>query len=75
MPSWRQRKILSGDAALSWQIPMVIESSFYSHETIAEPDAGPNDEERGHVLLPIGAFSARSSSSVSFPFGDNIIPS
>ena len=31
-----------------------------------EQDAGPNDEERGQPHVPIGASSARSSSSVSF---------
>ncbi len=40
------------------------------HGCTAEPGARPNDEERGHGLLSIGASVARSSSSVSFTFGD-----
>jgi hypothetical protein len=35
----------------------------------AEQDAGPNDEERGHVPVPIWSPLARSSSPVSSPFG------
>jgi len=30
-----------------------------------QQDAGPNDEERGHALVPMRASLARSSSSVS----------
>src|SRR6266511_833533 len=39
------------------------------HEHNAEPDAGPNDEERGQPSVPMRASLARSSSSVSFAFG------
>src|SRR6266446_4028882 len=35
----------------------------------AEPYAGPNDEERGHIQVSNRASIARSSSSVSFAFG------
>src|SRR5215216_1878299 len=37
--------------------------------TRTQPLAGPNDEERGHALLAIDAFLARSSSSVSCTLG------
>jgi hypothetical protein len=33
-------------------------------------DAGPNDEERGQPPVPMLGALARSSSSVSLPFGD-----
>ena len=36
---------------------------------IAEPSAGPNDEERGRILIPTHIFLARSSSSVSLALG------
>ena len=35
----------------------------------AEPDAGPNDEERGQPHVPNRTAPARTSSSVSFAFG------
>lgn len=35
----------------------------------SEQDAGPNDQERSQPHVPSRASSARSSSSVSFPFG------
>jgi hypothetical protein len=37
---------------------------------IAEPDAGPNDEERDQPRVPCWTPLARSTSSVSFLFGD-----
>jgi hypothetical protein len=38
-------------------------------QSIAQPDARPNDEERDHVPVPRWTSSARCSSSVSFVLG------
>jgi hypothetical protein len=47
-------------------------SSESTHDKNTEPDAGPNDEERGPAAGPVCEPWARSSSSVSFPFGGNM---
>ena len=41
-------------------------------ESNAHQGAGPNDEERGHAAVPVRASLARSSSSVSFAFGNSM---